>query len=101
MVGSPADCEKAAIQATRDALDELGEANPVLALVLVDSAWQMLLQAQPERVILAVQDILGADVPIAGGYTLGQVLPPDSKTTHPRFMNQHIMVALFSEPKTK
>ena len=101
MVGSPADCEKAAIQAARDALDELDGAKPVMALVLVDSAWQMLLQAQPDRIIQAVQDVLGADVPIAGGYTLGQILPPDSKITRPRFMNQHIVVSLFSEPKTK
>ena len=99
MVGSTADCEKAAIQAARDALNELDEAKPILALVLVDSAWQMLLQAQPERIIQAVQDILGADVPIAGGYTLGQILPPESKITRPRFMNQHILVVLFSEPK--
>ena len=101
MVGSPADCEKAAIQAARDALNDLGDAKPVLALVLVDTAWQMLLQAQPERVINDIQEVLGIDVPIAGGFTLGQILPSDSKITHPRFMNQHIVVALFSEPKTK
>ena len=93
--------EKAAIQAARDALNDLGDAKPVLALVLVDTAWQMLLQAQPERVINAIQEVLGIDVPIAGGFTLGQILPSDSKITHPRFMNQHIVVALFSEPKTK
>ena len=101
MVGSPADCEKAASQAAKDALSQLDEAKPVFALVLVDAAWQMLLQAQPERVLQAVQEVLGADVPIAGGFTLGQILPPDRKSTQPRFLNQHIVVALFSEVKSK
>lgn len=95
MLGSPADCREAARQAARQALEGLGKVRPVFALILVDIAWQMLLQAQPGIEIQAVQDVLGADVPIAGGYTTGQILPPDGKDAHPRFLNQHILVAVF------
>jgi hypothetical protein len=97
MVGSPADCQKAASQAAQRALAELGESKPVFALVLVDVAWQMLMQAQPGQEIQAIQEVLGPDVPIAGGYTLGQILPPFGANIRSRFLNQHIVVALFSE----
>jgi hypothetical protein len=43
-----------------------------------------------------VQDILGRDVPIAGGYTLGQVVPGRDTQT-PQLLNQHIVVIAFAE----
>src|SRR5512144_2630565 len=64
LVGSRASCEKAAQQAARQALLDLGDAQPVFALVLVDIAWQMLLKANPGAEISAVRDILGPKVPI-------------------------------------
>ena len=95
LVGSRTACEEAARSAAQQALRQLGGAKPVLALVLVDVAWQMLIKAHPGAEIAAIQDILG-DVPIAGGYTLGQVTSDeDSK---PKFLNQHIVVMLFGEP---
>ena len=96
MVGSPADCQKAASQAAQQALRELGTSRPVFALVLVDIAWQMLMQAQPGKLIQAIQEVLGSELPIAGGYTLGQILPPDQQNDRPHFANQHILVAIFS-----
>jgi hypothetical protein len=98
LVGSRMACEKAAGQAAQQALLQLGEARPVFALVLVDIAWQMLLKAQPGAEIGAVQEILGANVPIAGGYTLGQIVPGNGKSS-PRFLNQHIVVVAFGEAK--
>lgn len=95
LVGSRAACEKAAQQAAQQALVALGDSKPVLALVLVDMAWQMLLRANPGVEVQAVQDILGANVPIAGGYTLGQIVP--GKESSPRFLNQHIVVIAFGE----
>jgi len=93
LVGSRASCERAAKTAAQHALLKLGDAKPRLALVLVDVAWQMLLKAQPGAEIAAVQEILGDSVPIAGGYTLGQVVTADEDT------NQHIVVIVFGEPK--
>jgi hypothetical protein len=95
LVGSRASCEKAATQAAQQALLALGDAKPAFALVLVDIAWQMLLKSDPGLEVRAVQDILGAQVPIAGGYTLGQIIP--GKDSTPRFLNQHIAVIAFGE----
>ena len=97
MVGSPASCLEAARQAAKKALAELGDSKPVFALVLVDNAWQTLLQAQPGYEIQLIQEIIGADVPIAGGYTHGQIVPPDGNNTRPRFLNQQILVAVFGD----
>jgi hypothetical protein len=96
LVGSRLSCEKAARQAAQQALLDLGGAKPVFALVLVDIAWQMLLKADPGIEITAVQEILGSDIPMAGGYTLGQIVPAEGGTA-PSFLNQHIVVAVFGE----
>lgn len=95
LVGSRAACERAARQATQQALLQLGDVKPAFALVLVDIGWQMLLKAQPGVEIDAIQEILGANIPIAGGYTLGQIASAESTT--PKFLNQHIMVVVFGE----
>ena len=95
LVGSRATCEKAARQATQQALLQLEGAKPVMAFVLVDVAWQMLLKANPGAEISAIQEILGTKVPIAGGYTLGQIVPGDHAS--PQFLNQHMAVIIFGE----
>ncbi len=96
LVGSNAACEKAAGQAAQQALLALGNAKPFFALVLVDIAWQMLMKANPGAEISRVQDILGSFVPVAGGYTLGQIVPSKNGTS-PSFLNQHIAVIAFGE----
>lgn len=98
LVGSQAGCHKAAQQATQQALRGLNGVKPAFALVLVDIAWQMLLKATPGAEIAAIQEIIGENVPIAGGYTLGQIVP-SKNTTSPGFLNQHIVVILFGERK--
>ena len=96
LVGSHASCVKAAGQAAQQALSALGNAQPFFALVLVDIAWQMLLKANPGVEMAAVQDILGPFVPLAGGYTLGQIVPGKDGAS-PYFLNQHIVVIAFGE----
>lgn len=98
LVGSRASCEKAAGQAAQQALLALGDVKPAFALMLVDIAWQMLLKSDPGAEVAAVQDILGTHVPIAGGYTLGQIVP-GREGASPRFLNQHIVVIAFGEQK--
>ncbi len=95
LVGSRVACERAVQNATQQALLQLGDAKPVFALVLVDIAWQLLLKAQYEVEIAAMQEILGTKIPIAGGYTLGQIIPDENAP--PRFLNQHIVVVVFGE----
>ena len=96
LVGSRVSCENAAQQAAQQALQQLNGSKPVFAFILVDIAWQMLLKSHPGSEITAVQDILGKEVPIAGGYTLGQV-GPGKDSTVPQLLNQHIVVIVFGE----
>jgi hypothetical protein len=95
-VGSRASCEKAAQQAAQYALQQLQGVKPAFALVLVDLAWEMLLKSHPGSEVTAVQEILGKDIPIAGGYTLGQIVPGKDSSV-PQLLNQHIVVIAFGE----
>jgi len=95
LVGSPSACRQAAQNSAQQALNQLGTARPVMALVLADIAWQMLLEATPGIEIQAIQEILGEDVPLIGGYSLGQFVPGDPT---PEFLNQHIVTIIFGEP---
>ena len=97
LVGSRASCEKAAQQAAQQALQQLQGAKPAFALVLVDLAWEMLLKSHPGIEITHVQDILGKDVPLAGGYTLGQIAPGKESKNPPQLLNQHIVVIAIAE----
>ena len=96
LVGSRFSCENAAQQAAQQALQQLEGKKPMFALILVDIAWQMLLKSHPGAEITAVQDILGKDVPILGGYTLGQIVPGKDSAS-PQLLNQHIVVVAFAE----
>ena len=98
LVGNRASCEKAAQQAAQQALQQLDGEKPVFALVLADIAWEMLLKSHPGSEIAAVQDILGRDVPLAGGYTLGQIVP-GRHSAPPQLLNQHIVVITFADRK--
>jgi hypothetical protein len=97
LVGSLSACQQAAKAATQQALAALEGARPVLALVLADIAWQMLFEAQPGADVAAVQAALGSGIPIAGGYTLGQIIPRAEAS--PQFLNQHMVVVIFGEVK--
>ena len=92
----PAFC--AARCAAQKALLSIGKTKPAFALVLVDTAWQMLLKAQPGAEINAIREVLGDDIPIIGGYTLGQIVPGKNESP-PQFLNQHIVVMVFGEPE--
>jgi hypothetical protein len=95
MVGSPERCRQAAVEAARQALQALGPARPRLALALIDAAWHTLLELEPAAEIDAIRSVIGPDVPIAGGYTFGQITRPDVSGPI-RLLNQHILVLLFA-----
>ena len=97
MVGSPARCMEAVKSAVNQALLGLEGARPVLGLILADISWQMLLQAKPGAEVQVLQEILGRELPLAGGYTLGQIAPARPGEENPQFLNQHFMIALFGE----
>jgi hypothetical protein len=96
MVGSIEACLQAARQAARDALADLGGARPVLALALTDVAWLGLMESQTGRELEVLQEELGEGVPLAGGYTLGQLARnPDSGEVE--LLNQHLEVVVIGE----
>jgi hypothetical protein len=96
MTGSVDSCLEASRKAAQQALDNLGTARPVFALVLVDIAWQILLEASPGSEVSAIRSVLGESIPILGGYTFGQLAYSVPSRT-PELYNQHIEVVLFGE----
>jgi hypothetical protein len=98
MTGSVDSCLEASRKAAQQALDNLGTARPVFALVLVDIAWQILLEANPGSEVSAIRSVLGESIPILGGYTFGQLAYSVPSRT-PELYNQHIEVVLFGEPE--
>lgn len=95
LVGSRVSCENAAHSAAQQALKALDGAKPVFAFVMVDLAWEMLLKSHPGAEVAALREIFGSDLPIAGGYSLGQIIP--GKLPVPQLLNQHIVVVAFGE----
>ena len=95
MIGSREKCIAAARQATQDALAQLAGASPKMALVFADISWQMLFQGFEGAEVEAIREVIGDRVPIAGGYTFGQ-LTNMADAPRPEFLNQHIEVILFA-----
>lgn len=100
LVASPESCLEAARIAAGQARENLGSARPVLAILLIDAAWQVLLELDPGAEIRAVQSILGGDVPILGGYTLGQLMGrmPGGRGV---IQNQAMLVILLGQQSAK
>jgi hypothetical protein len=95
LVGDRASCVEAAKQATRTAIQALGGAKPVLTLVLADQAWQHIFQSEPTRLISTIKAETG-DIPLVGGYTLGQVCRQEAQGIV-RAYNQNLLVVVFGE----
>jgi hypothetical protein len=90
LVGSLERCIEAAGAAARQAAAALGGARPRLALAFADTAWEMLFKGRPGADLAAVRAALGPDVPVVGGYTLGQFAKPNGG--RPQFLNQQMVV---------
>jgi hypothetical protein len=96
LVSSVENCLASTKIAAQQALESMGEARPVLVLVFADIAWQLMLQGQPGMEIEAIQAVMGADVPIIGGYTFGQF--DRAPGGQPNLFNQHIQIVVFGDP---
>jgi len=95
LVSSFENCLDSARLAAQQALNALGGRQPSRALIFADSAWKMMMRAQPGSEIDAIQSVLGYDIPLIGGYTYGQI----GRTADgmPQILNQHLQVVLFGE----
>lgn len=95
MTGDPDACLEAAKAAARIALGAIGKAKPLLALTLVDTAWQLLFEARPNSFATALKSALG-DLPMVGAYTFGQLTRPDLSRP-PELHNENLAVIVFAE----
>jgi hypothetical protein len=95
MIGDPQACLENARQAVRQALAGLNQARPIVALVLVDLAWQTLLETRQGQLSSILREELG-ETPLIGAYTLGQITRPNGEDLV-RFYNQAFVVAVIGE----
>jgi hypothetical protein len=95
MAGDADACLDAARSAARQALADLGPASPLLAVALVDAAWQALLETRPGQLSTALQSALG-QVPLVGAYTFGQLARP-APGAGSILHNQNISVLVIGE----
>lgn len=100
MVASPDGCLQAARLAAQHALENMAGARPALALVLVDSAWQTVFAAQPGSEVSSLQAVLGRDLPLIGGYTVGQIACPACQPL-PDLLNNHILLVLIGSTEQR
>jgi hypothetical protein len=95
LVGDRNACLEAARQAVAQALQMLGKARPLLALVLVDLSWHYLFEARQAQLAAEIQSALGK-IPMVGAYTLGQVFRPQPEANL-RLENQWLQVVILGE----
>jgi hypothetical protein len=93
MVGTQEACRAAVRQAAVQALTAFQGKKPRLALLFVDTAWQSLLVLEPNFETEIIRSVIGAEVPLIGAYTIGQIFRP-SPELPPDLLNQHIEVVL-------
>jgi hypothetical protein len=97
MTGDIDACIRAAQSATQQALDSLCGARPLMAVALVDAAWQLLFETRPNAVANALNSVLG-DTPLVGAYTFGQLIRT-SPDMPPVLHNQNLALVIFGETK--
>ncbi len=98
LVGSAPSCLEAAQAAARQAMAALSPAQPALALVFADAAWQWLMEPEGYPDLQAIRSVIGKEVPLAGGYSYGQLARTDGNGPL-TLLNQHITIILLgSQP---
>ncbi|TLN10755.1 hypothetical protein FDZ74_10685, partial [bacterium] len=96
MIGDTDACVAALQTAATDALRSLGNATPLIGLLLVDQAWQTLMDGRSDALFRGLRTVL-PELPLIGGYTLGQLAWPMPGSATSQLVNQHALVALIGE----
>ncbi len=82
------------------ALANLGQnTRPLLAVALVDAAWQILLESRPSvlsEALSAELNLIHPDFPLIGAYTFGQLVRP-SLNQLPILHNQNLELLIIGE----
>ena len=92
MIGDVLACQKAASLAAESALQQLGSAQPMLAVLLVDTAWSLLFRKPGNFYLNKIKEVLG-DVPLLGAYTYGQIASGEDLHS-PQLFNQDLQIIL-------
>ncbi|HPH95815.1 MAG TPA: FIST N-terminal domain-containing protein [Anaerolineaceae bacterium] len=95
-IASRETCLQSARDAAQKALEPWENKKPALALVWIDMAYPLLLDSGDFPELTLIQEILGKDIPIIGGYTLGQISRPDPSLP-PVFQNQMIQITCMGD----
>jgi len=99
MIGSKEDAISAAKYAAQKAISQLGNAVPKAALMFNCIARNKLFGQDASEEIVAVQSILGMNVPLIGFYTYGEQAPLGGNMEHPFscFHNETAVILLIGE----
>jgi hypothetical protein len=97
MAADPEACLEAARGAASAARSAAGGGKAVLAVMLVDQAWQVIFETRPKAVLRAVAAELG-EVALVGATTVGQIHSPASGVA-PLATNLNIQILLFCSPE--
>ena len=95
LVGNMESCVVAARQAAQTALEGMHGAKPLMAVLLVDIAWQYLFESRSDEFVDAVLEELDG-IPLVGAYTMGQAATQKIDVM-PVLQNQQIEVILLGE----
>ena len=95
LVGNMESCVAAARQAAQTALEGMHGAKPLMAVLLVDIAWQYLFESRSDEFVKAVLEELDG-IPLVGAYTMGQAASQKMEVK-PVLQNQQIEVVLLGE----
>ena len=95
LVGNMESCVAAARQAAQAALEGMHGAKPLMAILLVDIAWQYLFESRSDEFVKAVLEELDG-IPLVGAYTMGQAASQKMEVK-PVLQNQQIEVILLGE----
>lgn len=93
--GSRGDLIKGVEDASRQALESLGDATPSLILVFSCVGRRLVLGRRVEEEVQTVQDVFGKEVPLIGFYTYGEIGPVDkeqSALSAARFHNETVVI---------
>ena len=96
MTGSAEACLQAVATAAERALAHLKSARPLVALIFADQAYAYLLDGELDQLTRPVQALLGEEVPLIGGFTLGHLHRPFAGAA-PEFHQGEVLVAVLAE----
>ena len=93
MIGSVEEALSAARKAAQDALDQMGDTKPQVALVFSGVARRRVLGLKANAEIQVIREIIGKSVPVIGFFGYGEIAPLGrAGKTNTRFHNETVVI---------